>query len=175
MHRLPWAEVARMTGLERFKGEWGALGPYERFERLVTAFLIGFIAIIIVVSAAIMVIEVVADLMIGMGFLETEALQDAFGSILTVVILLEFNHSIALSTRTRTGVIQVRVVVLIAILAIARKLILLDYKAAGSEVLLGMGGLVLALGILYWLIAEADRRRRQPEPPPPPRRIAAQD
>jgi uncharacterized membrane protein (DUF373 family) len=155
-----------MTGLERFKAEWGGLGPYERFERLVTAFLIGFVSLIIVVSAALMVVDVLGDLRTGMGFLETEALQDAFGSILTVVILLEFNHSIALSTRTRTGVIQVQVVVLIAILAIARKLILLDYKAAGAELLLAMGGLVLALGLLYWLITEADRRRSAPEPPP---------
>lgn len=76
-----------------------------------------------------------------MAFLETQVLQDAFGSFLTVLILLEFNHSIAVSLRTRSGAIQACVVVPIAIMVIARKLILLDFKSAQVEMLAGLGGL----------------------------------
>jgi uncharacterized membrane protein (DUF373 family) len=74
----------------------------------------------------------IADLRTGVDF-EPRALQDTFGLIFTVVILLEFNHSLATAMRTRSGIIQVRIIVLIAIIVIARKVILLDYKTATLE------------------------------------------
>ena len=49
--------------------------------------------------------------------------------------------------------------VLITIIVLARKLVLLDYAAASMETLLGLGGLALSLGGLYWLISNGDRRR----------------
>ncbi len=90
-------------------------------------------------------------------FMEQELLQDVFGSILTVLILLEFNHSIAVSLKQKTGIIQARIVVLIAILVIARKIILLDFKTASIEALAGHAGVALALGALYWLITVSNR------------------
>jgi uncharacterized membrane protein (DUF373 family) len=80
-----------------------------------------------------------------------------FGSILTVLILLEFNHSIAVSLKQKTGIIQARIVVLIAILVIARKIILLDFKTANIETLAGHAGVALALGALYWLMSVSNR------------------
>jgi uncharacterized membrane protein (DUF373 family) len=56
-------------------------------------------------------------------------------------------------------------VVLLTILVIARKLILLDFKAATLEQLAGLAGTALALGVLYWLIRSAEpseRPRSQP-------------
>jgi len=45
------------------------------------------------------------------------------------------------------------VVVLIAILVVARKIILLDFKTATLESLGGIAGMALALGVLYWLLS----------------------
>jgi uncharacterized membrane protein (DUF373 family) len=78
---------------------------------------------------------------------------------LSVIILVEFNHSIVLAIRQRSGAIQVRIVVLITIIVLARKLVLLDYASA-SMTLLGLGGLALSLGGLYWLISNGEQRRR---------------
>jgi uncharacterized membrane protein (DUF373 family) len=50
--------------------------------------------------------------------------------------------------------------VMIAIIVMARKLILLDYKSATLETLLGYAGLALSLGALYWLVADSERPRR---------------
>jgi uncharacterized membrane protein (DUF373 family) len=61
--------------------------------------------------------------------------------------------------RRRSGVLQVRVIVVIAIIVIARKLILLDYAAANLQTLLGLGGLALTLGMLLWLLSDVERRR----------------
>ena len=59
----------------------------------------------------------------------------------------------------RRGAIQTRIVVLIGVLA--RKLMLQDFATLEFQVLLGFGGLLLALGGLYWLLSDADRRRAQ--------------
>jgi uncharacterized membrane protein (DUF373 family) len=94
--------------------------------------------------------------------METSALKDTFGLILTVIILVEFNHSIVLAIRQRSGPVQVRMVVLITIIVLARKLALLDYTTASVETLLGLSGLAISLGGLYWLISDGERRRTPP-------------
>ncbi len=104
------------------------------------------------------------ELSSGVHFIEATALKDTFGMILSILIMIEFNHSIALGIRRRSGFIQVRVIVVIAIIVIARKLILLDYAVVSQATLLGLGGLALALGGLYWLLGDADRRRRIANP-----------
>ena len=104
-------------------------------------------------------ITVVDDFHTGVHFLEQGTLKDTFGLILGLLILIEFNHSIALAMRRRTGVLEVRVVILIAIIVIARKLILLDYATTGLNTLLGLGGLALSLGLLYWLLTDIEHRR----------------
>jgi uncharacterized membrane protein (DUF373 family) len=147
-----------MGVLESFKTEWSRRGLYERFELVILNFLLLLISLMALYTTVLAVLEVARDFALGSGFLETEVLQDAFGAILTILILLELTHSIALAIRTHSGAVQVRVVVLIAILAVARKLILLDYKAASPPLLLALGGLALSLGALYWLLAQGERR-----------------
>ncbi|MEO6607841.1 MAG: phosphate-starvation-inducible PsiE family protein [Aestuariivirga sp.] len=82
------------------------------------------------------------------------------------MILLEINYSIVSAIKAKSGAVQVRIVILIAILALARKLILLDYKSVGADVLIALGGLSLSLGVLYWLLADSDHRRRPQSAPP---------
>ena len=103
------------------------------------------------------------DLVPGIESMETSTLKDTFGLISTVIILVEFNHSIVLAVRQRSGAIQVRIVVLITIIVLARKLVLLDYTTASVETLLGLGGLAISLGSLYWLISDGERRRGPPD------------
>lgn len=154
-----------MSAFETTKKALLRLGFYERFERGVSTFLLFFISLVVLYTLSLSVLAIASDARMGRAFLDREVLQDAFGYILTVVILLEFNHSIFLALRTQTGAIQVRIVVLIAILAFARKLILLDYKSTSPDSLFALGALSVALGLLYWLIAEADRRRGADAPP----------
>jgi uncharacterized membrane protein (DUF373 family) len=153
-----------MLRLDELRRDWRQLTFYERFEQIVSRILLLFVSLIILYSLVLVAIELAQDFQLGPSFMRNEVLQDTFGSILTILILLEFNHSIAVAMRTRTGAIQVRIVVLIAILVIARKLILLDYKTVSLEMLLGLGGLALALGVLYWLIGDRDRRRHPTDP-----------
>ena len=135
---------------------------YDQFERIISAILLITISIIIIYSTGLMMITLAGDFHAGLHFAEQGALKDTFGLILSLLILIEFNHSIVLALRRRSGILEVRVVILIAIIVIARKLILLDYTNTTLEMLLGLGGLALSLGALYWLLTDIERRRRPP-------------
>jgi uncharacterized membrane protein (DUF373 family) len=146
-----------MLDINTLKQEWQELTSYQRFEQVVSRIIMAFIAVVIVYSVILVAYELAVDFTLGRQFMQQELLQDVFGSILTVLILLEFNHSIAVSLKQKTGIIQARTVVLIAILVIARKIILLDFTTATIETLAGHAGVALALGVLYWLITASSR------------------
>jgi len=137
--------------------------PYEWFEQIILGIIVFIMSLVIIYSLVLATITLADDLVSGIESMETSALKDTFGLILTVIILVEFNHSIVLAIRQRSGAIQVRIVVLITIIVLARKLVLLDYTTASVETLLGLGALALSLGGLYWLISDGERRRAAPD------------
>ena len=149
--------------LDVFRKQAKGRTPYEWFEQIILGIMVLIISLVIVYSLILATTALFEDLVSGIGFIETSALKDTFGLILTVIILVEFNHSIVLAIRQRSGAIQVRIVVLITIIVLARKLVLLDYATASMETLLGLGGLALSLGGLYWLISDGEQRRRAPD------------
>lgn len=146
----------------KFRGELRFQVAYDRFETIISGILLIVVSVIIVYTLFLVVITVFKDFRSGLYFAESGALKDTFGLILGLLILIEFNHSIALAMRSRSGVLQVRVIILLAIIVIARKLILLNYDKIGVDILLGLGGLALALGALYWLLTDVEHRRRPP-------------
>ncbi len=132
---------------------WKEMTYYERFEQLASRIVMMLISALIVYLLIFVAINLFDQFKQGVAFADVEALKDVFGSILTVLILIEFNHSIALAISKRSGVLQVRFIVLIAILVIARKVILLDFSTATFEQLIGISGIAIAFGLLYWLIS----------------------
>jgi uncharacterized membrane protein (DUF373 family) len=95
--------------------------------------------------------------------------QYVFGEILTVLIALEFNHTLQYSITRERGVIQAKVVLLIAELAIVRKLIVADLSGLSPIFLSSLAALVLALGATYWLMGErADQLSSATRPHGPP-------
>ena len=128
------------------------LAVYERFEQIVSRIVMLLISCVIVYSLILISINLFKQFSQDSEFPDTAALKDVFGSILTVLILIEFNHSIALALTKKLGVLQARYIILIAILVIARKVILLDFATASFETFIGIGGIALSFGLLYWLI-----------------------
>ena len=78
--------------------------------------------------------------------------------IFTVIIALEFERSLLVMAERDRGVVQVRTVILIALLAIVRKLMIVDLSAVSAEQLLALAAATLALGGVYWLVRDQDRR-----------------
>jgi uncharacterized membrane protein (DUF373 family) len=136
-------------GLQR---DWKQFLTYETFERVASRIVMIFIAIIIVYTLFLMAMTLFDQIKFSPAYIDTDSLRDVFGSILSILILIEFNHSIALAISRRSGVLQARPIVLITIMVIARKVILLDFANTTFEQLVGIGAVALAFGLLFWLI-----------------------
>jgi uncharacterized membrane protein (DUF373 family) len=78
--------------------------------------------------------------------------------ILTVIIALEFKKSLLVVAEGRDTVVQIRSVVMIALLAICRKVIILDLTETDALHILALAAAILALGLIYWLIGVRDRK-----------------
>ena len=72
------------------------------------------------------------------------------GAILVVLIAIEIFLNITLYLRD--DVIHVRLVVATALMAIARKVIVFDFKEISPQYIFATAGVVLALGITYYLV-----------------------
>ena len=134
------------------RAEWQILTFYERFEQIVAFMLSGVIAVIIVVSM-LQLIRIVFTLLIIDAFnpLEHNVFQKVFGMIMTLLIALEFKRSILREALRQDSIIQVKTVILIALIALARKFVILD-PAVSSDKIAALAGATLALGLVYWLM-----------------------
>ncbi|HLH87843.1 MAG TPA: phosphate-starvation-inducible PsiE family protein [Xanthobacteraceae bacterium] len=130
---------------------------YAQFERIALSCVLVILSVISVYAIVALMIKLSDDFTLGEAFLEKAALQDTFGAILTILIVLEFNHSVYVALTHKAGAIQVRTVILLTVLVITRKLMLQDFNAMTTQTFLGFGALLLALGVIYWLISNADR------------------
>ena len=63
----------------------------------------------------------------------------------------------------KESIIQVKTVVLIALLALGRKFIILDASKTEPMTIIGFAAAVLALGGVYWLVRDQDRKDAQGE------------
>jgi uncharacterized membrane protein (DUF373 family) len=79
----------------------------------------------------------------------------AFNAILVVLIAIEIFLNITLYLRD--DVIHVNLVVATALMAIARKVIVFDFKVLEPQYIWATGGVLLALGITYWLLLRENR------------------
>ncbi|HTT48137.1 MAG TPA: phosphate-starvation-inducible PsiE family protein [Pseudolabrys sp.] len=141
-----------MLNIAILKRQWKDLTSYERFEQVVSRIVMLLIAVVIVYALILVAVNLFEHFKLGLAFMNAELLQDVFGPILTILILIEFNHSIAVALTRKSGILHARTVVLIAVLVIARKVILLDFKSASLETFAGIAAIAVAFGALYWLI-----------------------
>src|SRR3569832_2915652 len=107
--------------------QWPRTNTYERFEQSV-AIVLSFIISIVALIALFELTGKVAHMLVAGAFdpLDHEVVQSVFGAIMTLLIAMEFKHSIIRVIERRESIILVKTVVLIAIMALARKFIILD-------------------------------------------------
>jgi len=84
-----------------------------------------------------------------------------FGAFMAVLIAIEIFVNIV--SYLQDDVIHIKVVLATAFMAVARKVIVLDYKHISADYVYATAALVLALSIAYWLVAI----REHPDPPTP--------
>src|SRR6266481_5413899 len=139
--------------LKELRSKWQTLSIYEKFEQLVVALLTAVIALIVALATwqlllhALQLVE--SHLVIPA---DSQVFQSLFGMVLTVLIALEFKHTLLIVRHHRHAIVQVRAVVLVALLALVRRFIILDLYQTTPSVIAALAGAALALGIVFWLV-----------------------
>ncbi|MCG9893577.1 MAG: phosphate-starvation-inducible PsiE family protein [Thermosynechococcaceae cyanobacterium MS004] len=77
-------------------------------------------------------------------------LIDIFGFFLNILIALEILENI--TAYLRKNVIHVELVIVTSIIAVARKIIILDFEKVEGIDVIGLGIAVFALSVSYWIV-----------------------
>jgi uncharacterized membrane protein (DUF373 family) len=143
---------------------WSLLSFYQKFEHAVIVLLTGLIVLIIALAVWNLILKVVSSIG-SANFDPTDyaVFQALFGMIFTVIIALEFKRSLLIIAERKQSIVQVRTVLLIALLAVVRKLMILDFASTDAAQLFALAATIVALGGVYWLVRDQDRRERDQE------------
>ena len=117
------------------------------------------IDLVIIVALYRLIVSVVDTLLLRtLNPLEHSVFQRVFGEIMTLLIALEFNHTMQYVITRERSIIQGKIVILIALLALARKVIVVDPYEVPPASVAALAALALALGVVYWLMREREDR-----------------
>jgi uncharacterized membrane protein (DUF373 family) len=138
---------------------WSGLSTYSRFEQVVSLVLTVLVSIVIAAAVIELTFRIVQLLLSGLlDPAQSATFYSIFSMILTVLIALEFNHSIVSVLERKRSIVQVKTVVLIALLALVRKFIVLDPSHVQPTMVIGLALALLALGAVHWLVRDQDRK-----------------
>lgn len=130
------------------------LDRLHRFERIITVCLTLLMALVVLLATIELAWIIGKDVFSPpMFLLEIEELLDIFGLFLLVLIGVELLETI--KTYLKENVIHVEVVFPLAIIAITRKVIILDVKQTPGITLIGIACIILALSAGYYLLKKA--------------------
>ncbi len=137
------------------------LRQFGRVERLLTGAIASMMLVAIVLGTIDLGIELLSEVLNPpFGLLDVQELLDLFGVFLVVLIGLELLQTV--KHYLSSDKVRADLVLLIAVIAITRKIIIKDWSQAHYLTLVGLGILVMALAGAYYLVAKAER-------PPAPR------
>jgi len=120
----------------------------KKFEEIVVVILAWLLAATIAFSVLELAVVLFKDLVSPpVLMLEMHELLDIFGLFLLVLLGLELLET--MKAYLRENVVHVEVVMIVAIIAIARKVIILDLKELNGMMLVGLASLLAALAFGY--------------------------
>ena len=136
--------------------DWALLSLYQRFETLVAFGLTAAIAAVILAALYRLVFNILDTLVFrALNPLDHTVFQAVFGDILTVLIALEFNHTLQYVISRERGIVHAKIVILIALLALARKVIIIDLHTTSPATVAALSALAIALAGAYHLVRES--------------------
>jgi len=126
----------------------------KKFERIIVIALIAMMALTILLATIELAWLIIKDVITPpIILLEINELLDIFGLFLLVLLGIELIST--LKTYLIENVVHVEVVFAVALIAIGRKVIILDIKEISSLSLLGIAAIIIALSVGYFLVKRA--------------------
>ena len=123
----------------------------KRVEKYIIQLLIALMSILLIIASLQLAYEVIKAIITSENFLiDLDGLMGLFGVFLLVLIGIELLDTIKVYFKKH--VIHVEIVLLVAIIAVARKVIVMDFDKYGGLEIIGIGLLLLAMAGGYFLI-----------------------
>jgi len=124
------------------------------FEKVIIVTLLVLMMIAVFLATLELAVIIFKQIMIPpMFILNIAEMLEIFGFFMMVLIGHELLESI--KTYLLEDKIHAEVIFLVAIVAVSRKIIILDYKTITPEMLYGMAAVIVALGVGYFLVRKA--------------------
>lgn len=134
------------------------MGIFAKIERIIAIALLVIMTVVVISGALEVAWVVINDLFQPPGFfLGVEDLFDIFGLFLMVLIGLELMTSIEMYLKDNT--IHAEVMFLVALTAVARKVVILDAKSIDPLTVFAIAALVIALSGGYYFIKKSNAPR----------------
>jgi uncharacterized membrane protein (DUF373 family) len=133
------------------------LGMVDAIESVIVR-LVSLAMIVVIIVASIDLIRLLTtDLAAEPQGLFSQSLFTIFGAFLNILIALEILENI--TGYLRKHVFQVELVISTSLIAVARKIIILDLDKTPGLSLIGLSSAVLALAVSYWIIRRSSPTR----------------
>lgn len=134
----------------------------KKFEKAIVFCLIGMMIIVVLLATAELGWIIVEDIVSPPRFLlEIHEVLDIFGYFLLILIGVELLETI--KAYLVEHVVHTEIVLEVALIAIARKVIILDVKDLAPLTLIGIAALVITLALAYRLEKRERARKIVPE------------
>lgn len=128
----------------------------ENIEVLVSKFLSILMVVVILVAIGDLAVFIFKELFTAPYGKFNTTLYKLFGLFLNILIALEILENI--TAYLRKHVFQVELVIVTSLIAVARKIIILDLEKIGGIDIIGLGIAILALSISYLIIRFSSSR-----------------
>ena len=129
-------------------------------EKIIIYVLLSMMIIVIALSTIAFAIILAGDMLRSPNLLpQINDLLDIFGFFLLILIGVELLETIR--AYLSEHVVHVEVVIEVALIAIARKVIILDLKETSANSLIGIAAIITALAVAYYLVLIWRRTKSQ--------------
>jgi uncharacterized membrane protein (DUF373 family) len=131
-----------------------ALNYMESFHKAIITILTGLMGLVVMLATLELIYLIAMDILSPpMMLLEIDELLDIFGYFLLILIGVELLETLRIYLKEHA--LNVQVVLLVAMIAIARKVIILDSREIESLTLIGIGFIIFSLAAGYYLVKKS--------------------
>jgi uncharacterized membrane protein (DUF373 family) len=123
----------------------------ERFETTINWAVLLMMAVVVLMLAVAFAMDLAQDVAsFTRGSVSNEQVFGIFGDLLLILIGLELMHTVKVYLQDHT--VHVEVILTVALVAMARKVIAVNLKDYQGSTLIGLALLIVALAGSYWLL-----------------------
>ena len=127
---------------------------FEHYKQIIILLLMCMLGIVVIISTVIVAWNLID--MLVYNFSESYFQSNIFNLLgLFFLVLVGVELLETLKMYTKEHVVHVEVVLLVALIVAARKIILIDYATTPSDIFFGIAAVVVSIGVTYFLLKKA--------------------